>query len=150
MTEKLVEMCLSVDGRSRCSSEEMRRAIQAIQKRHDGKLKELKNLSTPMAQSAVYLDRWVQQNFKQEGSPVGGWRSIQREGMILQDTGRLRASFSPFHTRYDAGIGSDLSYSEVHNEGIGAVKKRRILPRRTEVMDDIRKIIRNFINRVIK
>jgi phage gpG-like protein len=96
---------------------------------------------------SVWLDRWVQRNFRSEGGKVGGWLELAEatiarrtkgrgkgSAKILQDTGRLRASFSPFHTRRSAGIGSDIKYAKIH-EIIGVKRKdkpkpviRRMLP----------------------
>jgi len=85
---------------------------------------------------SIMLDSWVQRNFKSEGGSVGGWAPITRQGRILQDTGRLRLSFLPFADKDNAGIGSDLDYSEKHEKGIG-VSRRRMLPKINEVNDQI-------------
>ena len=122
--------------------------------------KEAKNriskLETPLAKCSIYLDRWVQTNFKTQGGNVGGWQPLKGGGRwikgkgidtsakILQDTGRLRASFTPFHTRKNAGIYSDIDYAKKHEEGEG-VPVRRMLPKHIEVRNDIRKIFRGHI-----
>jgi len=93
-------------------------------------------MSIPHKKISIMLDRWVQDNFRSEGRKIGGWASIKREGRILQKSGRLRSSFIPFANLKDAGIGSDLPYSEIHEKGIG-VRKRRILPIQKEVHKDI-------------
>lgn len=93
-------------------------------------------MEIPHKKISIMLDRWVQVNFKTEGGKIGGWAPIKRDGRILQLTGRLRLSMLPFFNRKDAGIGSDLPYSEKHEKGQG-VKKRRMLPLIGEVKRDI-------------
>ena len=106
-------------------------------------------MSIPHKKISIMLDSWVQRNFKTEGGNVGGWASIKRDGRILQDTGRLRASFLPFFNKKDAGIGSDLPYSKAHEEGIG-VEQRRILPETPEVKRDITKVYDEHIRKSAK
>ena len=104
----------------------------------------------PNKKSAIYLDQWVQQNFRTQGGKVGGWLPIHREGMILQDTGRLRASFEPFYNQFNAGIGSDLPYSKVHEFGTNRIAQRRILPRHHEVDADLFKIYDQHVRRLTR
>ncbi len=147
-----------------------------LKARTDKALKGLKRswVNTSYKQAAVFLDRWVQKNFRSEGGNVGGWeplapatvlgrirknlrggnfrgvRNVRGFGgavplaaarfKILQDTGRLRLSFVPFATANNAGIGSDLDYAEAHHEGLGDLPERRLLPKHSEVRNDIRKI----------
>ena len=120
----------------------------------------LKDLGDPLYSVSTYLDRWVQSNFKTEGGKVGGWVPFSYGGRLtkggvdftaklLQDTGRLRASFTPFHSKTDAGIFSDLDYSKNHEEGIG-VPQRRLLPKKIEVMVDIRNILEGAVVKAIR
>lgn len=122
----------------------------------------LKNLAPAMKRASVFLDRWVQDNFKTEGGNVGGWEPFAYDGRptgrqvegvpvvdttakLLQDTGRLRASFMPWATKNNAGIGSDLPYAEFHNDGAG-VPERRILPERGEIDKEVYDILNEYIN----
>ena len=98
-------------------------------------------INPAMKKVSIMLDQWVQKNFQTEGLPVGGWEEIARNGMILQDTGTLRHSFIPFSTKNNAGIGSDLPYSVIHEKGIG-VAKRRMLPHKKDVIKKARSIIK--------
>ena len=100
-------------------------------------------------EASILLDRWVQKNFKDEGQSLGAdsWPPFARGGRwrrgfgldtaakLLQDTGRLRISFTPFSSAKTAGIGSDLSYAEPHEEGKGSLPQRRMLPKAAEVQD---------------
>lgn len=137
-------------------------AVAELRKQQENVKKQLDESSAMYARISVWLDRWVQINFKTEGGNVGRWLPFRAGGRreagggldasakLLQDSGRLRASFLPFHSRRNAGIGSDLDYSEVHNEGLGGLPQRRMLPKRVEVIDDVRKIIVQFVRKAIK
>lgn len=103
----------------------------------------LANFAPTMAKAAIFLDQWVQENFRTEGGKVGGWLPFKSGGRrrggeldtsakLLQDSGRLRLSFLPFASKTNAGIGSRLPYSKAHHEGIG-VPERRLLPLVKEV-----------------
>ncbi len=46
----------------------------------------LKDASIPMRQASIYLDRWVQQNFKTEGGKVGGWPPFKYGGRVKTKT----------------------------------------------------------------
>ena len=90
--------------------------------------------------------RWINQNFKTQGKNVGGWApfkyggrklpggQIDKTAKLLQDTGRLRASFSPFYGRNFAGVGTDLNYAVTHEFGLPHknLPDRRMLPRDTD------------------
>lgn len=135
--------------------------IEELKRRSKKRFDALKDMHTAYAKIAVYLDRWVQTNFKTEGSKVGGWlpfakggRWVKGKGLdvsakLLQDTGRLRASYLPFSFKNNAGIGSDLPYAKKHEEGIG-IPIRRTLPRKLEVIGDVRKILELEVNKVTK
>jgi len=116
-----------------------RPTMRAMKSRLEKRLEEIGVMTVPNKKAAIFLDRWVQQNFRTEGGSVGGWAPIQRKGKILQDTGRLRLSFLPFADSKDAGVGSKLDYAEKHDKGI-RIQRRRILPEHREVDDDLFKL----------
>ena len=130
-------------------------------KKHLTKVKgDLKDLKHPLQKVTVALDRWVQKNFKGEGVNVGGWKPFARGGRIngdkidtsaklLQDTGRLRASFIPFADKNKAGIGSALSYSIKHEKGI-EVPQRRMLPTKKEFEPTADKILNEEVKSILK
>ncbi len=118
---------------------------------------------------AIFLDRWNKLNFKTQGGKVGGWkplkaggrwkgkgkrRSFDTSAKILQDTGRLRLSYLPFQSSKEGGIGSELSYAEAHNDGFGRLPQRRMLPEKSEVIDDVMRIAdlhtKQQLNKVIR
>jgi len=132
----------------------------------------IKDTDNAFKKISIFLDTWVQRNFKSQGGKVGGWEKFKHGGRIndkgvgseirlptpwgvidawvdksaklLQDSGRLKISFLPFSSRDNAGVGSDLPYSEAHDEGIG-VPQRRILPVSSEVMGGSEKILKSHI-----
>lgn len=134
--------------------------IKEVRDRQRRRLEEVKKLNVPLAQASIFLDRWVQKNFRTEGGNVGGWprfaaggrstrKGFDTSAKLLQDTGRLRASFSPFATRDNAGVYSDLDYSKPHQEGIG-VPQRRMLPKIVEVRADVAKIMKSYVDNVVE
>lgn len=104
-------------------------------------------------QVSIWLLRWVNDNFRSEGGKVGGWPpfklggrrkrggGIDRTAKLLQDTGRLRASIQPFHSRRNAGVGSAIIYAGPHDTGLPrrGLPQRRILPIDTD--SDVEKSI---------
>ena len=113
---------------------------------------------------SIFLDQWVQRNFKNQGSQLSGsdtWppfksggRRLKGAGLdtsakLLQDTGALRASHLPFSSGVDAGIGSTLPYSKYHQEGIG-VPMRRTLPKAIEVRATILQLFDDHIGESAK
>jgi len=127
---------------------------------NDRLAKARKNLAASkpaMKKVSVFLDRWVQDNFKSEGGKVGGWKELAAGGRwvrgrgldtsakVLQDTGRGRASFTPFASKNDAGIGSDLPYMRDHDRGEQGQEQRRILPEGDEVHDEVEEILDDHV-----
>lgn len=132
-------------------------ALSKINQRLGLTLKKIQDIAVPHKKVSIYLDRWVQDNFKTQGERVGGWAPLKIGGRwkgrgdsrkfqaqppakTLQDTGRLRSSFEPFSSAANAGIGSDLPYSKPHNEGAGSLPVRRMLPKKNEVIADVERI----------
>jgi len=129
---------------------------EILRARFTAAMRKVKNTVIPFKKISIFLDSWVQRNFKTQGGKVGGWKKLKAGGryvskgktrhfdksaMILNDFGRLKSSFLPFSSKGNAGIGSDLPYSKQHNEGKDNVPKRRILPVDKEVLGKATKII---------
>jgi len=96
------------------------------------------------ARWAVLTLNWINRNFATEGGMVGGWKPLSPNtlaarrsgaGRILQDTGRLRASFIPRWNDKQASVGSAISYSRFHEEGTGpyTIKPKGNYPLRFKV-----------------
>lgn len=80
----------------------------------------------------------------------GKKRRLDKTAKLLQDTGRLRASFKLFYSDDDAGIGSNLDYAPPHERGQGHLPQRRMLPNDREVRRDITRIYENHIKKALK
>lgn len=77
--------------------------------------------------------RWVARikaNFRNGVDPYGNkWAPIHhRKGQPLLDTGRLRNSIKHDVRGIDIYLTSPLIYADTHNNGRGAIKKRRFTP----------------------
>jgi len=97
--------------------------LERLKKGTEEARKAVQNAQPAYKRAAVFLDRWVQDNFRTEGEKVGGWEPFQKGGRLttrggetvldtsaklLQKTGALRISYRPFATKKNAGIGSEL------------------------------------------
>jgi phage gpG-like protein len=67
-------------------------------------------------------------NFASESGPLGKWPALKnptprrKGGKILQDRGRLAASITPFHSADEAGIGTNVAYAAIHQNG-GSIER---------------------------
>lgn len=131
--------------------------------------KKLDKISTDLAkrkrinaQAVVIVDRWIQVNFQQEGKPVGGWKPLSEETIlmrrrgtgsggtrILQDTGDLRKRWKHLYDEDTAAIQSGVDYGYYHDQGKG-VPKRRILPYAKEMWESLEKLYGAWIKGVLK
>lgn len=141
-----------------------RQANRRVQRRLEKLEQKIKDPSAANRQVSIWLLRWVNENFRTQGRRVGGWQPFKlggrklRDGTIdtgaklLQDTGRLRSSITPFWSKSNAGVGSRLPYAEVHELGLGHVPRRRILPDSTDkdVTDAVIKIYDTYIRRAAR
>ena len=152
---------------------EVKPDVDKVKADYKAKKKAALNVTPAYKRIGIMLDRWVLTNFKTEGGLVGGWkpftyggrvttkkkgnaqstanrRHIDGSAKLLQDTGVLRSSFVPFHTKYNVGIGSNIKYAPPHEEGIGHVPKRRMLPKDEDVRVKIKKILGDYIKGVFR
>lgn len=90
--------------------------------------------------ASIELYGWIIKNIDEEGGLIGGWAplapsTIKRKiaagkEKILVWSGRLRNSFRSFYDNDVAGSGSDVTYSETHEDGSDRVPRRGMLPPR--------------------
>ena len=129
-------------------------------------MRKISDTSRPNRQISIWLLRWVNENFKTQGGKVGGWKpfrhggrrledgSIDASAKLLQDTGRLRGSFSNFYSKTSAGVGSGLRYAKAHELGLPhrRLPARRMVPIDTDrdVIDAAFKIYDTFVMRAIR
>ena len=136
--------------------------LSVLIRRFKNAFKTVGQLNVVHKKIAVFLDIWVLRNFKSEGGKVGGWTpfkiggrrkpggKIDTSAKLLQDTGRLRASFNSVFDKDNVTIGSDLDYSEFHEKGMGHLPVRRMLPEIGEVGGDIFKIFDKHVRDGLK
>jgi phage gpG-like protein len=62
-------------------------------------------------------------------------------------TGALRANFTSFYSRDNAGVGNELSYSKFHHFGTSRMPKRELLPNRSSVLQIGLKVYGNYVQR---
>lgn len=91
-------------------------------------LAESGDLTPAMREIALALESKTFDNFDAESGPLGKWPALKnpgekrKGGKILQDTGRLAASVTPFWSATEAGIGSNAIYAAIHQLG-GTIEK---------------------------
>ncbi len=138
----------------------IKKTPEAAIKTLDKKLKAIGDFNRLHEEVSIELDRWTQKNFKAEGRlTMDGWKPLAAGGRatpgggfdssakILQDTGRLRISFKPFANKRNAGIGSDLIYSEPHEKGLGHLPKRQMLPKWPDVEKRVNQVFDFHVKR---
>lgn len=135
----------------------------------DAKLTKIgKKIHNPRAfykRTTIYLDRWVMDNLKGEGSKVGGWtpfkiggrftgkgdnRKFDSSAKLLQDTGKLRASLRHQSTMKGAKVFTRLRYAVVHDQGSGRLPKRQLIPKWQQVRNPVMKILQKYVREVIR
>lgn len=111
---------------------------------------------------STQLYGWVIRNFDTEGSTFGGWKELKpatvrakaKEGKekMLVRSGTLRASFLPFHSNDNAGIGSELEYSEYHERGVPDrnLPRRPMLPPRKVVLETGMRVYQFYVAKAIR
>jgi len=156
---ELTAKSITVDGVHSTTPADAVRDLQRLQAERRRKLHDLGN---PLAQVAVLLDSWVQRNFKTQGGNVGGWvgfkyggrvlpdGTIDTSAKLLQDTGLLRASFAPSSNDKIARIGTELPYAATHEFGRGAIPARRMLPKRADVIEQVKRIFKFHTDKALR
>lgn len=136
-----------------------------LQRRAAKMLADLRNRRALNAQATVVVDRWIQQNFQQQGKPAmggDGWRPLSEQTLaarrrgegggapkILIDTGTLRSRWKHLWTASLAKVQSGVDYAAQHHFG-KLVPVRRILPTDKQIRPALEKIYRRFIGKAIK
>ena len=121
------------------------KALTSIMSKRRDKLANFKRAN---AKAVVITEKWIQQNFKQEGAMVGGWKKLapstvamRRRGSnkILQDTGRLKNEWKKQWTSKYGLIQASMPYAITHHKGLG-VPKRQIIPTEPQIMPELLKV----------
>lgn len=122
--------------------------------RAHAKLTDRKRLN---ANAVTLVDKWIQGNFRSEGAPVGGWTVIssatiaaKKSSKILHDEGRLRSDWKHISDGSIAAIESERDYSRKHDEGLGNMPKRQILPSEEHVIKQLTTLFESFVRKAIR
>lgn len=122
------------------------------------------------ARAIVVLDRWIQKNFDTEGQlAVGGWQPLSPSTLlarakgwgnykhhksaspkILQDTGKLKTNWKHYYDKRRAWIRAGVIYAVTHQEGLGNVPRRPLIPTKKQIMPALKKIYGEFIRTNLK
>lgn len=118
--------------------------------------KNIKNFRLPLTEANILMRKSIDLNFIKEGSELGKpWQPLANPtgGKILQDTGRMRNSFSSIITNTRVVISNSVPYFKFHQS---ARLPRQQLPRRimmridAERRNEIIRIFTKFLHRVAK
>lgn len=138
------------------------RSIQQVTRRLDRLQAAMEDTTQPNRQASIAMYGWLIRNYDREGALIGGWaplaprtvaekKEIGKERMLVR-SGALRQSYVPFHTKENAGVGSELSYSKPHQEGNPArnLPARPMLPPRDVVLDIGIRVYGDYVRREVK
>lgn len=134
--------------------------LKAVQKRLTRFLERMKDRTAANREVSIQLYSWFARNYDTQGASVGGWaplaestvREKQRIGKtrMLIRSGQTRASFAPFYTAENAGVGSESEIARFLHEGTKRMPARELLPPR-EVTNDIGlKIYNKYVEREVE
>lgn len=135
--------------------------LDAMRKRLDRAQNNLTRQTTAYAQSVAAVDRFVQDNFKGQGSKVGGWASLKESTIkrrrnkdkgsikILQDTGGLRRDWKHLYDDQSGSLVSGKFFGVFHEKGTSKMVQRRILPTQKEMWPKIKEIFERFVGRAL-
>ncbi|WP_337062468.1 phage virion morphogenesis protein, partial [Serratia fonticola] len=105
--------------------------VADLQRRMDHMLDWLAHREPLMRAIAGELKAAVDENFAQQGRPA--WLGIQRDGMILQKSGRLASSIVAVSDNNSATVGTNVEYGPIHQFG-GKTRPHVILPRNKQAL----------------
>lgn len=108
-------------------------------------------------EASIAMLGYTYRNFDRQGALQGGWKPLapstvkqkQRIGkeQPLVRSGHMRAGFTSFYSRDNAGVGNEVSYSRFHHEGTRPMPQRLLLPTREKVLDIGLKVYGNYVAR---
>lgn len=138
------------------------RNVEDVIRRLDQFQAAMTDTSVANRQASIALYGWLIRNYDKEGASIGGWaplsprtiaekKKIGKEKMLVR-TGALRQSFLPFYTKDNAGVGSELSYSQRHEEGDPDknLPARPMLPPRDVTLDIGIRVYGNYVRQQVR
>lgn len=108
-------------------------------------------------EASIALYGFTLRNFNQQGGLQSAWtplhpRTVKEKARIgkqvpLVRTGALRAGFTSFYSRDNAGVGNELEYSKYHHFGTQHLPRRELLPTRENVLRIGIKVYGQYVQR---
>lgn len=131
--------------------------LRAMDRRLERFARAMRDPTPANREASIALYGWTIRNFNAEGRMQGGWtplhprtvrekKRIGKEKMLVR-TGALRANFTQFYSRDNAGVGNQLSYAKFHHEGTDRLPRRELLPRRDKVLEIGLKVYGQYVAR---
>lgn len=142
------------------SAELNERQVALLNQRLERFARSISDLTPANREASIALYGWTIRNFDRQGGLQGGWaplapstiRQKQRIGkqVPLVRTGALRANFTSFFSRDNAGVGNQLGYSRFQHEGTATIPSRELLPRRETVLEIGIRVYDQYVRRQVR
>lgn len=113
-------------------------------------------------EASIALYGWTIRNFDNEGRLHGGWaplapstvkqkQRIGKEKMLVR-SGSLRANFTQFYSKDNAGVGNQIKHAAYHHYGVPSrnLPRRELLPRRDKVLEIGLKVYGAYVARQVR
>jgi phage gpG-like protein len=131
--------------------------LAALNRRLEAFGRAMDDMTPANREASIALYGFTIRNFDRQGGLQGGWaplapstiaqkKRIGKEAPLVR-TGALRANFTSFYSRDNAGVGNELSYSKFHHFGTSRVPQRELLPRRDVVLRIGLKVYGQYVQR---
>lgn len=133
---------------------------RAVERRLEQFARAMENPIEANREASIALYGFTIRNFQQQGALQGGWQPLapstirqkQRIGkeQPLVRSGHMRAGFTSFYSRDNAGVGNEVSYSRFHHEGTSRLPQRELLPRRDAVLQIGINVYGKYVERKVR
>lgn len=139
------------------SAEVNERQVRAMNRKLERFAGAMADTTPANREASIALYGWTIRNFDRDGGLQGGWtplhpRTVKEKAKIgkqkmLVRTGELRANFTQFYSRENAGVGNQLELSKYHHFGTKNMPRRELLPRRGVVLEIGLKVYGQYVAR---
>ncbi len=136
------------------------RGLRDLQARLGALQRRIKDIGTANREISARLFAFVIKNIDREGELTeDGWPPLQPKTVrekkrigkekIMVRSGRLRNSFTPFHTRNTAGVRSGVDYAAFHDAGAPSrnLPQRKLLPTPEQAGDIAEEVYNRYLAR---
>jgi phage gpG-like protein len=133
---------------------------RAVEQRLERFARDIQSPVEANREASIALYGFTLRNFDQQGGLQGGWAPLapstirQKERIGKQQplvrSGHMRAGFTSFYSRDNAGVGNEVSYSRFHHEGTARLPQRELLPRRDAVLQIGINVYGKYVERKVR